>query len=53
MRSNGSRSSIVICSSQSSEADKRLGLEAGAQAYIVKRELDQDHLCSMVEKLMR
>ncbi len=44
---------VVICSSQSRPEDRQKGLDVGAQAYLVKRELDQDHLASLVRRLIR
>ena len=44
------RSSMVT--SQGGEDDRRRGLEAGADAYIVKDEFDQRALLDTVERLL-
>lgn len=43
---------VIIVSSLASDADKRQGIEAGAQAYIVKGSFDQGTLLSTVETLI-
>jgi two-component system chemotaxis sensor kinase CheA len=43
---------VVIVSSMGSEADKRRGLDAGADAYIVKSEFSQDLLLGVVARFM-
>lgn len=43
---------VIIVSSLASDADKRQGIEAGAQAYIVKGSFDQGALLSTVETLI-
>jgi two-component system chemotaxis sensor kinase CheA len=43
---------VIIVSSRASDADKRQGIEAGAQAYIVKGSFDQGTLLSTVETLI-
>jgi two-component system chemotaxis sensor kinase CheA len=44
---------VVIVSARSSDEDRRRGLEAGAQAYIVKSAFDQTNLLDTVERLLR
>jgi two-component system chemotaxis sensor kinase CheA len=43
---------VVIVTSQSSEDDRRRGAEAGADAYIVKDEFDQQALLETVNRLI-
>jgi two-component system chemotaxis sensor kinase CheA len=43
---------VIILSSQASEADRRRGLEAGADGYIVKSAFDQAGLLSAVNRLL-
>jgi two-component system chemotaxis sensor kinase CheA len=43
---------VVIVTSQSSEDDRRRGAEAGADAYIVKNEFDQQALLETVDRLI-
>lgn len=43
---------VVIVSSRGSEADRRRGAEAGADAYIAKGEFDQRTLLATVERLV-
>jgi two-component system, chemotaxis family, sensor kinase CheA len=43
---------VVIVTSQSSEEDRRRGAEAGADAYIVKDEFDQQALLETVNRLI-
>ncbi|HEX5688987.1 MAG TPA: response regulator, partial [Roseiflexaceae bacterium] len=43
---------VVIITSLSSEAHRRRGLEAGAQAYIVKNQFDQGGLLDTVRQLL-
>jgi two-component system chemotaxis sensor kinase CheA len=43
---------VIIVSSLASDADKRQGIDAGAQAYIVKGSFDQGTLLSTVETLI-
>lgn len=44
---------IIICSVKGSEDDRLKGMRLGAQAYLVKREFDQDEFCSVVRQLIR
>ena len=43
---------VVVVSGRGSEEDRRLGLDAGADAYIVKEEFDQRTLLDTVERLI-
>jgi two-component system chemotaxis sensor kinase CheA len=43
---------IIILSSLGSDDEKRRGINAGANAYVVKGEFDQDELLSTVESLI-
>jgi two-component system chemotaxis sensor kinase CheA len=43
---------VIILSSRGSEADRRRGLEAGADGYIVKSAFDQTGLLSAVNRLL-
>lgn len=43
---------VVIVSSRDSEQDRRRGLEAGAQAYIVKSQFEQNRLLDTIGKLL-
>lgn len=43
---------VIICTSLSSDQDKRLGMEVGAQAYIIKGSFDQGTLLETVETLI-
>ncbi len=43
---------VIIVTSLASEAHRRQGMEAGAQAYIVKGEFDQDNLLRAIEQLL-
>jgi two-component system chemotaxis sensor kinase CheA len=43
---------VIIVSSLATDEDKRLGLKAGAQAYIVKGNFDQGALLETVETLI-
>ena len=43
---------IVILTSRSDEGDRRRGLDAGADAYMVKRSFDQHALLETVERLV-
>jgi two-component system chemotaxis sensor kinase CheA len=43
---------VVIVTSQGSEEDRRKGIEAGADAYMVKRNFDQQALLATVERLI-
>lgn len=42
----------ILVTSRGSPEDRRRGLEAGARAYIVKSEFDQDHLLRTIRELM-
>ena len=43
---------VVVVTSMESEEDKRRGLEAGANAYLVKSSFDQRHLIETIETLL-
>jgi two-component system chemotaxis sensor kinase CheA len=43
---------VVVVTSMESEEDKRRGLEAGANAYLVKSSFDQKHLIETIETLL-
>lgn len=43
---------VVLVTSLASEAHRRQGLEAGAQAYIVKSEFNQDSLLEVIRQLL-
>jgi two-component system, chemotaxis family, sensor kinase CheA len=43
---------VVILTSKADEADRRRGLEAGADAYVVKGDLDQEKLLEVVGRLL-
>ncbi len=43
---------VIICTSLATDAHKRLGMEVGAQAYIVKGTFDQGTLLDTVESLV-
>lgn len=43
---------VVIVTSQSSDEDRRRGAEAGADAYIIKDEFDQEALLATVDRLI-
>ncbi len=43
---------VVIMTSRGDEADKRAGLDAGADAYLLKSEFDQDQLVETVRRLV-
>jgi DNA-binding response OmpR family regulator len=44
---------VVIVTARESSADRRRGFEAGADAYVLKREFDQVHLLDTVHRLIR
>jgi two-component system chemotaxis sensor kinase CheA len=54
IRARGARSSlpIVILTKHGSDEDKRRGLDAGADAYMVKENFDQQDLLATVERLV-
>ena len=54
IRSDPARSSlpVVVVTSHGSEEDRRQGVEAGADAYMVKRDFDQQALLATVERLL-
>jgi two-component system chemotaxis sensor kinase CheA len=54
IRDNRERSSlpVVMVTSQGGEEDRQRGLEAGADAYIVKDQFDQRALIETVERLL-
>jgi two-component system chemotaxis sensor kinase CheA len=54
IRDDPTRSStpVVILTSRADEGDRRRGLEAGADAYMVKRSFDQQALVETVERLV-
>jgi two-component system chemotaxis sensor kinase CheA len=43
---------VVIVTSRGSEEDKRKGIEAGADAYVLKRSFNQQALLATVERLV-
>ena len=43
---------VIICSSLATDEDKRLGMEVGAQAYIIKGNFDQGTLLDTVASLI-
>lgn len=43
---------IIIVTTREADADKRLGLEAGAEAYILKSEFTSERLLETVERLI-
>jgi two-component system chemotaxis sensor kinase CheA len=43
---------VVLITSLASEAHRRRGLEAGAQAYIVKSQFNQDGLLEVIQQLL-
>jgi two-component system chemotaxis sensor kinase CheA len=43
---------VVVVTSMESEEDKRRGLEAGANAYLIKSNFDQKHLIETIENLL-
>ena len=51
-RSQGSALPVVIVTSRGSEDDRKRGVEAGADAYMVKRAFDQHALLDTVERLV-
>jgi CheY-like chemotaxis protein len=54
IRASAARSStpVVVLTSRSDDQDRRRGLEAGADAYMVKRSFDQHTLLDTVERLV-
>ncbi len=54
IRASSTRSSlpVVIVTSHGSDDDRRRGIEAGADAYMVKRSFDQQDLLAIVEQLV-
>jgi two-component system chemotaxis sensor kinase CheA len=54
IRAGGSQASlpVVVVTSRTGEEDRRRGLEAGADAYIVKDEFDQKALLETVDRLL-
>jgi two-component system, chemotaxis family, sensor kinase CheA len=51
-RSEGSSLPVVVVTSLADDEDRRRGVEAGADAYIVKRAFDQHALLDIVERLV-
>ncbi len=43
---------VVIVTSRGSDEDRRQGIDAGADAYMVKRAFDQQALLAVVERLV-
>ena len=43
---------VIIMTSRGDEADRRAGLEAGASAYLLKSEFDQEQLVNTVRRLV-
>jgi two-component system chemotaxis sensor kinase CheA len=54
IRADAARSSlpVVIVTSRRAEDDRRRGIEAGADAYMAKRNFDQQALLTTVERLV-
>ena len=54
IRASSTRSSlpVVIVTSHGSDDDQRRGIEAGADAYMLKRSFDQQDLLATVEQLV-
>jgi two-component system chemotaxis sensor kinase CheA len=54
IRADAARASlpVVIVTSRGSDEDQRTGIEAGADAYMVKRSFDQQALLATVERLI-
>lgn len=54
VRQDGGRSSlpVVIITSKGSDEDRKLGLDAGADAYIAKDQFDQQALLDTIERLI-
>ena len=46
------RTPIVLLTARGSERDKARGLEAGADAYLVKSEFDQTELLDAIRRLV-
>lgn len=44
---------VIIVTSLGSEADKKRGIEVGADAYIVKQDFESEILLNMIEKFMQ
>jgi DNA-binding response OmpR family regulator len=42
---------IVVVSARGGDEDRRRGVEAGADAYIIKQDFDQQALLDIVERL--
>jgi two-component system chemotaxis sensor kinase CheA len=43
---------VIIVTSLASDEHKRRGMEAGAQAYIVKSQFNQDNLLDAIQQLL-
>ena len=43
---------VIIVSSRDSEVDRRKGMDAGAQAYIVKGQFEQNKLLETISRLL-
>jgi two-component system, chemotaxis family, sensor kinase CheA len=54
LRDDGRHASlpVVVVTGRASEEDRRLGADAGADAYIVKEEYDQRALLETVDRLL-
>jgi two-component system chemotaxis sensor kinase CheA len=54
IRATDQRSSlpVIIVTSRGSAADRRRGIEAGADAYLAKHDFDQQALLTTVERLV-
>ena len=54
IRARGERSSlpVIVVTSRGDEEDRRRGVEAGADAYVVKQAFDQQALLDIVERLV-
>jgi DNA-binding response OmpR family regulator len=43
---------VIIMTSRGDEADRRAGLDAGASAYLLKEDFDQEQLVETVRRLV-
>jgi len=43
---------VILMTSRNDDTDKRVGLEAGATAYLFKQDFDQDELVETVRRLI-
>ena len=51
-RSDTQEVPVIICTSRATDEDKRMGIQVGAQAYIVKGSFDQNVLLETVKSLI-